>query len=815
MQELRAEIAKQVGCEPPENFLFNGEFFHWRSDGRRDKNPHFWAVGYTWQYKGNENYTAVFGSFREDSRHQVSSYDLKGQSKPFQQAHNAAVDAINKKAAEQKEQRHKDCAMKWEPIYLDSPTAQGHPYLERKKIVGGRACVDKYHNLLIPIQDVNGTFTGVQMVRPDGTKLFATGTKIQGCFHSVTMVDLKDTPLVYLCEGYATGMSIHQAVGGAVVCAMNCGNLLPVAKSLRAVNPEIRIVLCADDDRETKGNPGKKKAEELARKLNNVLVRFPKFTVKDSRLTDFNDLHVMEDLERVVEQLAFTPSDFVEVTPLGLDGNRFYYFSTQTNTLRALAPNEHNRLQLTSLAREAYWTQRFPNSIGKEGWIDFNALADELFAVQREKGHFNPADVRGTGAWIDQGRAVYNMGKHVMDGGRQVPVQNFNAQSKYHYQASNQQGFDPDAQLTPEERTRIDQAFAMLNYKTPQDHVYLVGHLVCAHICGALDWRPHVWLTGPRGSGKSWILGKVADLLMTEIDRASTEAGIRQTLKTNSIPYIIDEAEPNNRKDRARMDGVLELIRQSSSRAHGRIVKGSSGGEAVTFKINSTFLLASIQTSLDLGADSSRFTVIEMLDTKTQPREQFMELQRTAHDFETLGPKLAATCVHSINQILKSINDAAKHMTQNQTFLEQRQIDQHATLIGAYAWLTGRHVNTCCPPPLNTNDQEHQTVDDAQDCLDALLQIGNRDGRTIAQLLESNSHDALAFFGVKTVTEDSFFVASRNIHLRDSLSKMTHFKNYADMLRRTTNFVDNRKLRISGQLTSGVILKMDTEKAPF
>jgi putative DNA primase/helicase len=53
--------------------------------------------------------------------------------------------------------------------------------------------------------------------------------------------------------------------------AFNAGNLKPVALALRKKFPEAKIILCADNDRFTPGNPGVSKAREAALEVNGRL----------------------------------------------------------------------------------------------------------------------------------------------------------------------------------------------------------------------------------------------------------------------------------------------------------------------------------------------------------------------------------------------------------------------------------------------------------------------------------------------------------------------------------------------------------------
>ena len=80
-----------------------------------------------------------------------------------------------------------------------------------------------------------------------------------------------------VCEGYATGASIHMATEWPCAVALDAGNLMPVALALKEKLPDKTFLLCADDDATTKGNPGVTKANEAAAAVNG-LVALPDFS---------------------------------------------------------------------------------------------------------------------------------------------------------------------------------------------------------------------------------------------------------------------------------------------------------------------------------------------------------------------------------------------------------------------------------------------------------------------------------------------------------------------------------------------------------
>jgi putative DNA primase/helicase len=107
---------------------------------------------------------------------------------------------------------------------------------------------------------------------------------------------------VLICEGYATGASIHMATGLPVAIAFDCGNLQPVAEILHKRYRDARILICADDDFLTDGNPGISKASAAALAVDGAWLA-PVFSQERERnLTDFNDLRALEGTATVRSQ---------------------------------------------------------------------------------------------------------------------------------------------------------------------------------------------------------------------------------------------------------------------------------------------------------------------------------------------------------------------------------------------------------------------------------------------------------------------------------------------------------------------------------
>lgn len=189
------------------------------------------------------------------------------------------------------------------------PAEQHHPYLARKRVkahegvrvgnwkVNGHTVAD---TLLVPITDgqnilsLQGIFPEKQ---PDigRDKDFLPGGKKNGCFFPIGD-EVSD--LVVLCEGYATGATIHEATGFPVYVAFDSGNLVAVALNIRAQYPHAEILVAADNDRKTPGNPGLAAAEKVMQAVGNARVLAPDFADNEDG-TDWNDLAFRQGIDAV------------------------------------------------------------------------------------------------------------------------------------------------------------------------------------------------------------------------------------------------------------------------------------------------------------------------------------------------------------------------------------------------------------------------------------------------------------------------------------------------------------------------------------
>ena len=117
----------------------------------------------------------------------------------------------------------------------------------------------------------------------------------------------------------ATAATIHEATGQPVAVCFDAGNLKPVAEALRAKFPDIKLIICADNDRFADGNPGVTKATAAAQAVGGLVVvpQFPDGTEG----SDFNDLVAETNLDEVRRQIeqAKEPETLAGLATLAAD----------------------------------------------------------------------------------------------------------------------------------------------------------------------------------------------------------------------------------------------------------------------------------------------------------------------------------------------------------------------------------------------------------------------------------------------------------------------------------------------------------------
>jgi len=615
--------------------------------------------------------------------------------------------------------------------------------------------------LLVPMYGLKRDIRSLQAIFPGKVEIsgdlrdkdYLPSGERSGVFHVIGMPqEIDGRKVVIVAEGYATASSIHEATGHCVLVAFDTGNLLPTAQVFRSKYEDAVIVFAADNDWGTItpiNNPGVHYATKAAAAVNGV-VAIPIFSDVSGlpKGGDFNDLAHREGAGAVEAQIdvALNPApeavdeheaadvlladgearfplearDVPRKRPtsqaeaedvaaqeveerggfkvMGYNRGVYYVFSHRFKQMFEI--KNFTIGTLTDLAEASFWEGEFP---GKADGARVNIVQAMEFikGIAMRRGLYDPNCIRNGGAWSDAGRHVFHHGDHLTVDGKRMPVTAI--RSRYTYEATLPLPEPADVALTDAEGRHIYDIAQRFNWDRNSSAALLAGWTLLAPLCGALKWRPHIFLTGPAGNGKSTILRDFVHALIGDggcvyAQGNSTEAGVRQDIGSTSLPVLLDEAEKNNDRETARMEAILSLIRQSSTESAARTLKGTIAGDGMKFNVRSMFCLAAIFTGLERKADIDRLSILSLKPSRGDQvaAVKWEETRELLHVFgrkdDNVRGKMLRRALHMLPTIMTNI--AVFTRAAAVKFGSQRDGDQIGTLLAGTWSLTNSTVAT-------------------------------------------------------------------------------------------------------------------------
>lgn len=186
-------------------------------------------------------------------------WTLSGKREPMTQFMRDQIETDKQRRKIEQQDRHNDAADKACFIWSNSKTVteqNQHPYLVKKNAQPYGVRLYRGDALVIPIYDEHRQLVNLQFIQADGTKRFLSGGRKKGCFSVIGAA----SDVIQVCEGWATGASLHEESGYFTVVALDAGNLEQVAIVIRNLYPKSRIIICGDNDASGTGQKAAKAA---------------------------------------------------------------------------------------------------------------------------------------------------------------------------------------------------------------------------------------------------------------------------------------------------------------------------------------------------------------------------------------------------------------------------------------------------------------------------------------------------------------------------------------------------------------------------
>lgn len=298
--DFRNQMAS-VGINPPEEVVPDGTIHRFSSNGKKGDTSG-WYVLYSepvlagafgcWRSQISEKWCSTTSA-------ELSADDQRKLTKQFELA----------KVARDKDLKNQQAlaAQKAQNKWANARLVDTHPYLQRKGISSHGLRISD-GDLLVPILNIDGALTSLQSIDAVGKKRFMSGGQVAGCFYTFGV----PAGEIVICEGFATGATIFEQVGGCVVVAFSAGNVLAVADVVKKKYPHSQIVIAADNDLETAGNPGVTQAKVAAAAVG-ARIAIPRAHGGENVSTDMNDVYLLQGASAVAKCI----NEAAHVSPTG------------------------------------------------------------------------------------------------------------------------------------------------------------------------------------------------------------------------------------------------------------------------------------------------------------------------------------------------------------------------------------------------------------------------------------------------------------------------------------------------------------------
>ena len=749
----------------------------------------------------------------------------------------AKIQAHEQKAKEEKERKQAEarayCALEWEKAI---PLAGGtHPYLTRKGFAHGvnswgLRVRDNFVggvDLLIPMRDAEGEFWGYQTIRETGQKDFVLGQRIDAVFYALGGAD---NSRLYLCEGVATALSIAESLEYKypVFAAFTASNLMKVAKSLRGKHERAAIVVCADNDKwkPDVGNTGVRCATDVVSALDGTTCAIPDFSRFDETThpTDFNDLYQMAGGIEVRSQL-----EAVQVVrphllfPLGYNENNFYFTSSENPQIQKIS--EFTQTDFIKLRPLKHWMYKYGDIKGNVDWL---MAKDDLVRESMKRGIFQADRVRGRGIYFEGEKLVVHLGdKLYFEGGETTDLADVESENIYDPKKA---GEVPAARpvFKSKEAENLLSRFA---WEHEFEHKLLMGWLFVAPLAGIMEWRPHISIQAPPGTGKTTVLQFIVEPCMKYFSakriEGVTEAGLRQTIKSDATPVFIDEVDALSMDQRG-FSKLMTLFRVASS--GGTVTRGTTGGRALNFEAKFSGLIAGVNMPPLEAPDRTRIAELEL--TKNRKEKSWEDFEREI--LRTFDEEWSAAFFWAVFDRARALLESYRLLrTVIGALTDARTGQQYGALLaGFWHWNHAEPISVEGAQEISRELLEWQKhrrggeetfVSDADECFEHLLSLPiktneDRNIVTLSEIAESTDtldvrNAALSGYGLKLVKGEGLFICHKHPQLKKHFLN-TSWPDWTKSLKRIDGSKPSR-VRMGLSSPRGLLLPFEVKADEF
>lgn len=518
---------------------------------------------------------------------------------------------------------------------------------------------------------------------------------------------------------------------------------------------------------------------------------------------------------------------------LGFDDGRHFFIPAGSNIVKKVPFGQISKTKLLELAPLSFWQMAFPQKTG----FDIDSAMDYIIRESESKGFFMPDNVRGAGVWFDQERIVVNTGKDLHDcNNKKINLK----QNEFHYVASDKKMGNLSGDVsTLDEGHELIKLFLTQGFEKDIEAITVLGWSLIASFGGILKWRPHIWITGPVQTGKSFLLENLIHPLTGPFafvgSGKDTAAGLYRTLWKDPCPVIKDEMEPGKDKDtKKRIDEILDTARNASSDFSSYKTIANMHGGVDRFCIRSMFCLSSVVPYFSGDALESRILICRLKNLR-------MVKEKKTKTIEMLKSGLFKDTGRFRRKIFKNLKNVIANIKISNDVIKEilgddRKADNYAPLFSAFFSIIHDGIldkKKISPWMENLfSDTEEFKGDTDEDKLlkvifDYWVKVDHVKNLTIAELImenedRTNSNDNMLKMhqhGIKFYNKDNttyIAVARQHSQIRKILADTIYSGRYEEVLKRHEFVVDNSpSIRFAGISSRTILLDWGKVKKKY
>lgn len=420
------------------------------------------------------------------------------------------------------------------------------------------------------------------------------------------------------------------------------------------------------------------------------------------------------------------------------------------------------------------------------------ALKAELIRRAHEAGPVDPTDRMLPGAWKTDGRWIVVSGKRAAEvkEGKVIDLDRPVVDGRIIEHGDDWLDWDSMAGGLADGRAALAAAFEVIRkqamdwcWRDSQAGDYASAFIMLTLVQQAMEWRPFLHVTGPRGCGKSSLFELVLAPIFGGLTRSmgkSTAHAIAQEVGNSGRALILDEFEQHKH-----VGQVLAFLKGSSSREGGTKTSGTPGARAHTYRVHHLPWIGSIYIPTEASTDAAIRDRTIRLELARPGKEKPKPIGLTKAE----GRRLAALIVGGMISCWEPIEEKREEIRANGAEVfkrvqgsDHRTLDNYCHASAVLAFLTGKPYSVPTWAAKEDGDDGDKIMEAILGSKVRVLDTGRE--YSVGEILEVDEDipepavKALARDGVKATTHDGQqFIAIKEDLVRRNLLRGSAFEN--------------------------------------